>query len=349
MKFTTEETIESSMPCEQSVVRLGTGKSCVVVFLRGRLAGRSSTAVLASILVAHGQAADAAGEEGKRIVLSLRVEVVSRSGGGGSVAGRLESGLGGTAIERTSRVRARSGTEVGVQRGVRGSTATEARGESVGAGRTAEMLAISARRVEATGGSKGTGRGVATHGSLVHAVGSLSVQGRWVAGVGDHSSASTARSTAKTAHVLSEVVVAANLITALPVTGTERDNTRAAHTAVSTAVTVMAHVRRSGHHSRGPVSIAIAHLAGRTSTDSWERAAEAGGAALEVGETARGARPVTRSGAVLARREGREDLGGAVQNPARGGRHLDSLLVQGPSVHAKTFSGLKRCMMSVIP
>lgn len=236
---------------------------------------------------------------------------------------------------------------MGVQGRVRGSTATEARGKCVGAGRATEMLAISARRVEATGRSKGTRRGITAHGSLVHAVGGLSVQGGWIARVGDHSGASTARSTAKTAHILGEIVISAHLVTTLPVTGTERDDTRAAHTAVSTAVTVMAHVRRSGHHSRGSVAIAIAHLASGTGTDSREGAAEAGGATLEVGETARGARPVTRSGAVLAGREGRQDLGSTIEDPARGGRHLNGLFVQGPPVHAKTFSGLKRCMMSV--
>lgn len=244
-------------------------------------------------------------------------------------------------------MRARSGAEVSVEGRVRGSAATEARGKCVGAGRATKMLAITAGRVEATGGSEGSRGGIAAHGSLVHAVGGLSVQGGWITRVGDHSGTSTARSTAKTAHILGKVVISAHLITALPVTGAERHNAGAAHTAVSTAVTVMAHVRRSGHHSRGTIAVAIAHLATRASADSREGAAEAGGAALEVRETARGTRPVARSGAVLAGRERCKDLGSAIKDPAGGGRNLNSLFVQSPSIHAKTFSGLKRCNMSV--
>jgi hypothetical protein len=116
-------------------------------------------------------------------------------------------------------------------------------------------------------------------------------------------------------------VVSADLVSALPVSGTERDDAAAAHPAVAAAVaavvsTVSAtHMRRGRHHGWWTVSITAAripHLSRRASPNSREGASEAGCAALEVREAARGASPVAGTGPVLARGERGQDLGGPV-------------------------------------
>ena len=147
--------------------------------------------------------------------------------------------------------------------------------------------------------------------------------------------------TPETANVLSKVVVAADVIPALPITSPERNDTRATHATMATTVSVMAHVWRGRHHGRGSIVVAIAHLARGARADGRERATEAGRAALEVRKAARRAGPVTRSGTVLARWEGREDLGCPVQNSTTARRDLDGLFVQGTAVHAQTFGRLQ--------
>lgn len=141
----------------------------------------------------------------------------------------------------------------------------------------------------------------------------------------DDGSLTAGCTTAQAACVLSEVVVLAALVAALPVAGTERNRSTATATrstanvathatiasmAVVVAVTVTV-TAVAAHHAR--VTIALLLLAVRVlghavalavrvrlrGAHSRERAAEASSAALEVGETAAGASPVTGTRAVL--------------------------------------------------
>jgi hypothetical protein len=143
-------------------------------------------------------------------------------------------------------------------------------------------------------------------------------------------------------------MVATDLVTTLPVTGTERHHTATAHT--TTAMThrpVVTTMRRGGHHSRRSVTIsttvivvAAAHIVRRAGADSRERASEASSSTLEVGEPARRAGPVTRPRAVLARRERSQYVLSAVEDTAGGGRDLNGLLIKGTTIHTKALSGL---------
>ena len=230
--------------------------------------------------------------------------------------------------------------------------ASNARWQEV-ARRSTKMLIVSASgtkgsvgRVERSGSRARAG--CSTHGgSLAHAKLRRVVHGRRISRVGNNCSSSSASTAAKTAYVLGEVVIATDLIAALPITCTERNNTTAAHTAAATttvahvAAAMVAAVVRRRHHRRWPIAIAKVAFAARTArASSRERASEASSSALEVGESARGACPIARTGSVLAGREGCEDVLGAVENAARRGRHLDGLFIQRSTVHAQTLGSL---------
>lgn len=195
--------------------------------------------------------------------------------------------------------------------------------------------------------------GCSAHGgSLAHAKLRRIVHRRRISRVGNNGSSSSASTAAKTANILGKVVIATDLIAALPITCTERHNTTTAHTATATTVThvaavVMTAMVRRRHHRRWPIAIAKIAFTTRTTrttrttgASSRERASEASGSALEVGESAGGTCPITRTGPVLAGRKGREDVLGAIKNTARRGRHLDSLFIQCSTVHAQTLGSL---------
>lgn len=260
-----------------------------------RLALRGRTTVLTSVLSADREASDARGEEGKGVALVLGVEVVvAGASRGRAVASRLESRLGSTAVERTGRVGAGSWRKVRVKRRVRSSAAPESGRKSISARRSTELLLLAiatARGEVARCRGKRSGSWSAGHGALSHVIGRRGVHGRRVARVSNHSSTSAAGAAAKTADVLGEVVVSADLVTALPVAGTEGNHAATTHPAVTAAVVAVvaaAHMRRRGHHGWWSVTITarIAHIAGRTSTGSRERAAEARRPTLEVREAA---------------------------------------------------------------
>ena len=286
--------------------------------LHRRLVGRGGASILAGVASRNRQAADAGGEEGEGIILVLGVEVVARSSRRGSVPGRLERGLCGAAIERTGGVRSGSRAEVGVERRVRGRVAGQAGGKSIRARGAAEVLTVAAATgAEATAArSEGAGAGGSTHGALAHAVGRGGIHGRGIARVGNHGGTGATGSATEAAHVLGEVVIAAHLVAALPVAGAERNDAGSSHTAVAVAATVVAHMGGRRHHGWWSVAIAVAHIAGGTGADSRERAAEAGRPSLEVREAARGAGPVARPRSILAGRERRKYLGGAVEDAA---------------------------------
>jgi hypothetical protein len=319
---------------------------------RGRLAGRAGSAVLTGV-PGDREVAHARGKEGKGIALGLRVvKVVGGTGRRGSVVGRLKGGLSGAAVERAGRVGARSRSEVGVQGRIGSCAASDTARQGVGARGATKVLAVAAATSAERGGSRGEGSraGRACHGVGTHAVAGVVVHGRRVARIGNHSCASTACTAAQTADVLGKVVVATDLITALPVTGAEGNNTATAHATTSMAhVAVVATVVRRGHHGGRTVvvSVATAHVALRTGVHGRERAAEASRSALEVGETTRGTSPIARTGSVLARRERGQDLGGTVKDSTRRGRDLDGLLVKGASIHAQALGSLE--MLLVLP
>lgn len=320
--------------------------------LGGRLAGRSRPAVLASVASGHRKAADAAGEEGEWIVLVVAavgvavIEIVRARGR--PVAGRLEGSLSGPAVEGAGRVRSRgrSETAMGVKRARVSCCATAQTGREVVARGTAKVLLVVPARSERASRRKGAGSRSSAHRALAHAILRRIVHGGWVSGIGHDSSSGTARTAAKTADVLGEVVITANFVSTLPITGTEGHYSTATHS--STTVTahgaVVAAMGRRRHHGRrsvATVSIRVsAHVVPRAGSDCWEGASEAGSSALEVGETTRGAGPVTRTRAVLARWEGRQNILSAVENTARRRRDLDGLLVQGTAIHAKTLGSL---------
>jgi hypothetical protein len=134
-------------------------------------------------------------------------------------------------------------------------------------------------------------------------------------------------------------VVVAALSTASPVTGTERyvSGTTAAH-ATATHVMVTHVVSRRTHHARMTVAVAVHRVGG--CGHGGEGAAEASSAALEVGEAARRASPVTGTRTVLAGREGGQDVGSTVEYARRGRRDLDGLFVECTTVHAERLGSL---------
>lgn len=134
-------------------------------------------------------------------------------------------------------------------------------------------------------------------------------------------------------------MVATTIGTAFPVAGAEgHDSTvTAAHAsaAVGSHAAMVTHVRRLVHHLGTTVAVAIHGI-----TASGERASKAGRATLEVGEATRGAGPVARARTVLAGREGGEDLGGAIEDAAGGGRDFNGLFIERAAIHAEALGGL---------
>lgn len=308
----------------------------VFTTLCGRL-GRVCS--IAASIVRDAEAAEATAQEGERVRGGLLTSVHTAAVGEGRVVLSSREGGLGTAVE-TTRVHA-SVVAVGrAHSGVGRSSSTKTGGESVGGLRTAVALTREVTGgVEATllrsirGGSRSAGHGWRSHSEALGAI-LLEV------GIGDQSSACTRSTTTKTANVLSKVVVVAALGATSPVSGTERNvgGTTAAHTTTATHVVVTHVVSRRTHHTRVAVTVAVHRI--RSGRHGREAASEAGSAALEVGEAARRAGPVTGTGTVLAGREGSQDVGGAVENTRRGRRDLDGLLVKCTSVHAEGLSGL---------
>jgi hypothetical protein len=225
--------------------------------------------------------------------------------------------------------------------GVGRGTSTEAGGESVGRlGATVALSRVVSGRVKATllrsirSGARSASHRRRAHSETLGPVTLLEV------GVGNQSCACTGSTTTKTANVLSKVVVVATLGTASPVTGTEWyvSGTTAAHT--TAAHVVVTHVvSRRTHHARVAVAVAVHGVRG--CGHGGEGAAEASSAALEVGEAAGGAGPVTGTRTVLAGREGGQDVGGTVEDARRGRRDLDGLFVECTAVHAERFGSLE--------
>ena len=298
----------------------------VFTTLCGRL-GRVCS--IAASIVRDAEAAEATAQEGERVRGGLLTSVHTATVGEGRVVLSSREGGLGTAVE-TTRVHA-SVVAVGrAHSGVGGSSSTKTGGESVGGLRTAVALTL-LRSIR--GGSRSAGHRWRSHSEALGAI-LLEV------GIGDQSSACTRSTTTKTANVLSKVVVVAALGATSPVSGTERNvgGTTAAHTTTATHVVVTHVVSRRTHDTRVAVTVAVHRI--RSGRHGREAASEAGSAALEVGEAARRAGPVTGTGTVLAGREGSQDVGGAVENTRRGRRDLDGLLVECTTVHAEGLSGL---------
>ena len=116
----------------------------------------------------------------------------------------------------------------------------------------------------------------------------------------------------------------------------------------------------AAHHARVTVSLlllTVGMLGHAVALTVWvrlrsahcrERAAEASSAALEVGETAAGAGPVTGTWAVLGRRKRSEERWAsrrlracsAVKNARGRRRDLNGAVVKSASIHAERFGGL---------
>jgi hypothetical protein len=197
-----------------------------------------------------------------------------------------------------------------------GASSTHARGQGIRARRTTVLLSWEATTA-ITRRTIGTSARTSAHGRRAHAEARGSIHGRRECRIGDDGGTCTASTTAKTGRVLRKVVVSTAVLTALPVSSTERNNTSTSthmSTAHSVAVTVtVTHVvlRRAHHAWVASVSVAaIGHgvTAWRALLHGRERASETSGTALEVGETTRGAVPVTRARPVLAGRERCDDV-----------------------------------------
>jgi hypothetical protein len=314
-------------------------------YLGWGLARLSVRAVLASI-TGHGQVVHARGNEGEWVALSslLGVEVVARASRGWAVNSRLEGSLGSTAVEWTGRVRVGGwAAEVGVEGWIWASGSTESGWEGIGAWWTTEWLAVTSVGEATSGASEGAWAWSAGHGAWTHAVTSTwCLTTGWVTTVCNNHGTSTASAAAKTADVLGEVVITATLRATLPITSTERNNTASTH-AATTVATVVTHVLLWWHHGWRPIAVTTSvttHIASWASTHSWERAAEARSAALEVGETARWAGPVSWAWAILAWWEWSQNLRSTVKDTARGWGDLDGLLVESTAVHAQALSSL---------
>ena len=175
---------------------------------------------------------------------------------------------------------------------------------------------VAPRRPEGSASSRGEGTRTwrASNRALAHAVVGRLLHGRRVSRVGHDSCTSAASTASQTADVLGEVVISAALGAALPITRAEGDDTASSSHAATTMAThttsMVSHVLRWGHHGGRSISVASsstvsAHrVASRRGTHGWEGAAEAGRSALEVGEAARWAGPVSRAGSVLTGGEG---------------------------------------------
>lgn len=290
------------------------------------------------------QAAEAGGQEGERVAGTLGATVEGTVGGAGgrhtvistsecSLSSRIGEGGGGVGSVRRAVSRVHLAHRWVATRGVAQAT----RGESIVVRRATELLTEAAEAPSS--GGKGTGSRSAGHRVGAHAELRRRVHGRGERRV-SHNGSTRARSTAaKTVDVLGKVVVSAPLRAALPIASTERNHaTVSTHTTSVTAHSVaVAHVRR--HHVWRAIAVAVSHGV-RSRRHSGKRAAEAGGTALEVGETAGRASPVTGTWAVLRGRERRENLSSPVEDTAGGGGHLDGLFVEGTAIHAEAFSSL---------
>jgi hypothetical protein len=210
------------------------------------------------------------------------------------------------------------------------------------------LVVTTTRTAVRAAGAERSGAGATSHRSLIHAILRRVVHRGRIAGISDNCSACTAGAATKTAHIFGKVVISTDLITTLPVTSTEWHHTTAAHTTATVAHgAVVTTVRGRGHHGGGSIAkatsivvVVTSHIVRGTSTDGGERASETGSSALEVGETAGRASPVTGSRTVLARREGGQDVLCAVKHTAGGGWDLNGLLIKGTAIHTKALSSL---------
>ena len=296
-------------------------------------------------IVGHRQPAQTGGQERKRIGRAvIPVEGAIRGTGRRGMVGAGERGLRGGVGERGGRVggvgRTVASIHLTTHRGVSSTRAAPQTGRRQGvAAGPAKLLVVEAAET-ARGGGEGAGRRSASHGVGPHAERRRRVHRRRERRIGDHRGPGSGAAAAQAVDVLGEVVIATAVPATLPVSCPEWDDAAVSTHAsrVAHAVTV-AHVGR--HHRRRTVAIrAISHGVG-VGRHSRERAAEASGATLEVGEATRGASPVARSGAVLRWGERGQDLGRTVQNTAGGRRDLNGLFVQSTAIHAETLGSLE--------
>ena len=316
------------------------------------LVGWCRRAVLARI-TAHVQAADSRGEECKWVTLALVVvEVATWASRSWAVGSRLESGLSGTAIERAGRVSTAAWateSEVACSKAwVWAGGSTEAGWQSIGALWSAILLAtVSASTSVLGAGRKGGWAGSTGHRSWTHSVtAGAGIHRRWESSLSNNNGSTAASTATKAADVLGKVVVTTALGSTLPVTSAEWNNATSAHSAATmatshTSVVVVAHVW--WHHALWTIAVAATvtpHGVAIWSAHSWERAAEARSATLEVGESAGWAGPVSWTWAVLGWWERSQDLGSTVKNTAGRWRDLDGLLVERPAVHAERLGSL---------
>jgi hypothetical protein len=292
--------------------------------------------------VVHRQRAEASVEE-RHVVPAVATVVGTLAG---VRVGRGEGSFGGAAVERR-RMHTSVGHVPGAHGRVRAGTA-HARGKSIGTRRTTVLLSRETSRVASRAVRSATRS--TTHGGRAHAEARRSVHRRWERRVGNDGRSSTAGAAAQTGSVLREVVVAAAVLTALPVARAERHNAGAtAHVAAAhaVAVTTVAHVvLRRTHHAGVGVPASVSSVCHRITArgalgHGRERAAEAGSATLEVGEAAGRAVPVTGARAVLARGERRDDVDSTVEHAPRRRRDLDGLLVQSAAIHAQALRSLE--------
>jgi hypothetical protein len=169
----------------------------------------------------------------------------------------------------------------------------------------------------------------------------------WVVLFDDHGRSGSWSATSQAVDIFSEVVVLATFSATAPVSSSERHRPVATSTAVmmmTTAVVMSVMARAAAIDGRTILMLTVSSIATRVRVDAGtcggERATEAGCAALEVREAARGAVPVARTRSILGWRERSQDFCGAIKNSARGGRDLDGLLVECSAIHAKAFSSL---------
>jgi hypothetical protein len=255
------------------------------VFAATLCRGLGRVGAIAAGIIRDTEAAQATAQESERVGSGLLASVHAATvREGGVVLTSRESSLS-TAVEATrghASIVAVGRAHSGIGRG----TSTEAGGESVGRLGTAVALSrVVSGRVEATllgsigSRTRGAGHRLRTHAKALRSVALLEV------GIGHQSCAGTGSTTAKTADVLGKVVVVAALGTASPVTSAERyvSRTTTAH-ATATHVMVTYVVSRRTHHARVTIAVAVHRVRG--CSHGGEGAAEAGSAALEVGEAA---------------------------------------------------------------
>lgn len=191
-------------------------------------------------------------------------------------------------------------------------SSTNARGERVRAWRAGILLCWEAASSKSSSAVRPSARS-RSHRRWSHSKARGGVHRRREGGVGDDRSAGTTCTASEALYILREIVIAATVLTALPVAGTERYSA-VSTTHVAVAVTTVTHamamtvahlVLRRAHHGRMPITVSttVSHRIAGWALHSRERAAEAGGTTLEVGKSARRAVPVTGTWSVLARGE----------------------------------------------